>query len=59
MAATAIDALANDFAFAVNDCASSSNSDCTADIIAAGELLALSGVAVNNVIKDCKALNEV
>merc|ERR1712046_161325 len=43
-----------DVSKAVEDCASSDNSDCTSDIMAAGQQLGLTAVAVTNSIKDCK-----
>jgi hypothetical protein len=56
-AATALAAATDDVAKAANDCASeNANSDCTSDIMAAGEQLGLTGVAITTSLSDCKAL---
>ena len=45
----------DDVSKAIDDCASSSDSDCIGDIMAAGEQLGLTGVAIDNSLKDCKS----
>ena len=54
-AATDLAKATDDAAKAVSDCTTKNDSDCTSDIMAAGQQLGLTTVAVTNSLKDCKS----